>query len=121
MRRAALLLALFSTSALAQVGAGVFGSGKPPLFREQELDRRFKFSKTNKMLVSGKAEGMPCLQLTGALFVALGEIAPYLHKKDEKFYLDPTLGQSFAMQMDSQQYPGSVYLLAMVRRVLIDG
>src|SRR3954468_10873592 len=106
MRRAALLLALLSGSALAQVGAGLFGGAKPPLFREQELDRRFKFSKVNKMLMGGQVEGMPCLQLTGALFVALGEIAPYLHKKDEKFYLDPTLGQSFSMQMDSQRFPG---------------
>ncbi|HYV46202.1 MAG TPA: hypothetical protein VFA20_15135 [Myxococcaceae bacterium] len=122
MRRAALLFALLlSSTAFAQVGAGLFGGSKPPLFREQELDRRFKFSKVNRLLMSGEVEGMPCLQLTGALYVALGEIAPYLHKKDERFYLDPALGQSFAMQMDSQRFPGSVYLLAMVRRVLIDG
>jgi len=121
MRRAALLFALLSSTALAQVGAGLFGGSKPPLFREQELDRRFKFSKVNRLLMSGQVEGNPCLQLTGALFVSLGEIAPYLHKRDEKFYLDPALGQSFSMQMDSQRFPGSVYLLAMVRRVLIDG
>lgn len=121
MRRAALLLSLLSSTAFAQVGAGLFGGSKPPLFREQELDRRFKFSKVNRMLMGGEVQGNPCLQLTGALFVTLGEIAPYLHKKDEKFYLDPGLGQSFSMQMDSQRFPGSVYLLAMVRRVLIDG
>jgi hypothetical protein len=121
MRRAALLFALLSSTAFAQVGAGLFGGPKPPLFREQELDRRFKFSKVNRMLMSGQVEGTPCLQLTGALLVTLAEAAPYLHKRDEKFYLDPGLGQAFSMQMDSQRFPGSVYLLAMVRRVLIDG
>jgi hypothetical protein len=124
MRRAALagfFALLLSGSASAQIGAGLFGGSKPPLFREEELDRRFKYSKVNKMLMSGNVEGTPCLQLAGSLFVTLAEIAPYLHKKDEKFYLDPMLGQSFAMQMDSQRFPGSVYLLAMVRRVLIDG
>lgn len=124
MRRAALLglfaLALSGTAS-AQIGAGLFGGSKPPLFKEQEIDRRFKYSKVNKMLQSGNVEGTPCLQLAGALFVALGEIAPYLHKKDENFFLDPALGQSFATQMDSQRFPGSVYLVAMVRRILIDG
>jgi len=125
MRRTATALALAALllpgAAAAQGGAGMFGGSKPPLFREQELDRRFKFSKVNKLLQGGQVEGLPCLQLTGALFVALAEIGPYLHKKDEKFFLDPALGQSFAMQMDSQRFPGSVYLLAMVRRILIDG
>lgn len=125
MRRAIALFALaaltLSGGASAQIGAGLFGGSKPPLFKEQELDRRFKFSKVNRMLQSGDVEGTPCLQLVGALFVALGEIAPYLHKRDEKFYLDPMLGQSFSMQMDSQRFPGSVFLVAMVRRILIDG
>jgi len=119
---ALLATAALSGSASAQaVGAGLFGGSKPPLFREQEVDRRFKFSKVNRMLMSGNVEGGPCLQLAGALFVALGEIGPHLHKKDENFYLDPALGQSFTAQMDSQRFPGSVYLVSMVRRVLIDG
>lgn len=122
MRRViALVLALLAGSAFAQGAGPLFGPKKPPLYKEQELDRRFKFSKVHTMLKSGNVPGIPCLQLTGALLVALGELAPYLHKRDENFVLDPSLLQSFSAQMDSPRFPGTMYLSAMVRRVLIDG
>jgi hypothetical protein len=114
-----LVLLSFAPSAFAQPEV-IFGSGKKPIFKEQEPDRRFLKSKLNKMLYQGPPEG-PCLQVAGAMLTALGEVAPYLHKRDENFQLDPAFMAAFNQQLNNAQFPGTMYLVEMVRRVWIDG
>jgi hypothetical protein len=113
-----LLSLLLSTAALAQADL-LFGSGKPPVFKEEELDRRFLKSKVNRALTQGTADPR-CAQLLGGLLTVLGEVAPMLHKRDENFYLDPALVQALNTQLTTPRFPGNAYLAAMVRRVLID-
>jgi hypothetical protein len=97
----------------------IFGNGKPPNFREEMMDRRFTKSKLAKLMVSG-TDDPPCAQVLGGLFVALGEIAPTLHKKDENFVLPPELQEALQTQLSTPSFPALAYLVSMVRRVRID-
>lgn len=97
----------------------IFGTGKPPNYREEKMDSRFKKSKLSKMLVAG-TEDPGCVQLLGGLFVALGEIAPLIHKRDENFTLPPELQDAVQTQLSTPSFPAIAYLVAMVRRVMID-
>lgn len=115
----AAVLMFAAPAALAQADQ-IFGSGKRPIFREQEPDRRFLRSRLNKLLRQGPKDG-PCLQLSGAMLAALAEVAPALHKRDENFQLDPHLMAAVNQQLNTPTYPGTSYLAAMVRRVWIDG
>lgn len=111
----ALVLGLMSLPAAAQL----FNPGAPPVFKEEELDRRFKRSKVHQVLMQG-TQDRNCEQLIGGLLTLLGETSVYLHKRDENFYLEPMLVQALQGQMSSQRFPGSAYFISMVRRVLID-
>ena len=115
-----LLFAVFALSsiALAQKG-GLFSKGKPAVVREAEIDKRFNKTKLAQGLRAG-SEDPNCVQVLGALFTALGETAPMLHKKDDSFTLDPVLLAAVTAQLNTPRFPGSAYLTAMVRRVLID-
>ena len=97
----------------------LFGSGKPVVYREETMDRRFAKSRVAKMLKEGAPE-QGCVQLMGALFIALAEIGPNLHKRDENFLLDPNLIAAIQSQVTTPNFPAMAYLLSMVRRVLID-
>lgn len=97
----------------------LFGSGKPVVYREETMDRRFAKSRVAKMLKEGSPE-QGCVQLMGALFIALAEIGPNLHKRDENFLLDPNLIAAIQTQVTTPSFPAMAYLLSMVRRVLID-
>jgi hypothetical protein len=97
----------------------LFGSGKPLVYREETMDRRFAKSRLAKMLKEGSSE-QGCVQLMGALFIALAEIGPNLHKRDENFLLDPNLQAAIQNQVTTPGFPAMAYLLSMVRRVLID-
>ena len=123
MRRLAFLLCLaFALPAFAQkeVFFGLPGS-KPPIFKEQDIDRRFKKSRLGKALYSGAGADDPnCLQLLGGLLTALAEAGPYFHRRDENFTLDPILLNAVNQQLSTQSFPAAAYLLAMIRRVLID-
>lgn len=112
------LAALLAAPALAQK-EDVFGTGKAPVYREETMDRRFAKSRLAKMLKEG-SDDIACVQLMGALFVALAEIGPTLHKRDENFLLDPNLQAAIQTQVTTPQFPAMAYLLSMVRRVLID-
>lgn len=116
--RLAALIAVLSVPALAQPEA-FFGDGKPPVFKEHETDRRFTRSRVNKLLSSGTRDEA-CLQLAGALFTAVGEIAPTIHKRDENFTLDPALLQAIQTQVTTPGFPAVAYLQTMIRRVMID-
>ncbi|MGQ0508094.1 MAG: hypothetical protein ACT4TC_22575 [Myxococcaceae bacterium] len=109
---------LLSSSAFAQADL-LFGNGKPAIWREEELDRRFLKSKVNRALTQGTQDPR-CAQLLGGLLTVLAEIAPRLHKRDDNFYLDPALVTALNTQMNSQRFPGTAFLQSMVRRVMID-
>ena len=111
----ALALGLLSLPASAQF----FNPGAPPVFKEEELDRRFAKSKIHQALLTGTKDAN-CVQVVGGLLTLLGETAPYLHKRDENFYLDPTLVEVLNGQLSNGRFPGSTYFVAMLRRVLID-
>jgi hypothetical protein len=117
MRSALLALALGLLSLPAH--AQLFNPGAPPLFKEEEIDRRFAKSKLNRVLLEGTKDPN-CVQVVGGLLTLLGETAPYFHKRDENFYLDPMLAQALTYQLSNQNFPGASYFVAMVRRVLID-
>lgn len=118
MRLVALLLMAGSLPALAQKEE-IFGNGKPPNFREEKLDSRFNKSKFAKVLNAGTDEPA-CVQLLGGLFLALGEIAPTLHKKDENFTLAPELQDALQTQLSTPGFPAVAYLVSMVRKVMIN-
>jgi hypothetical protein len=119
MRRALPLFALLAaTQAFAQKEE-VFGSGKPVVYREETMDKRFAKSKVAKLLKEG-TDDPACVELLSGLLMALAEIGPVLHKKDENFTLDPTLQNAIATQLSTPNFPAMAYLVSMVRRVLID-
>ncbi|PZR07685.1 MAG: hypothetical protein DI536_26615 [Archangium gephyra] len=123
MRRVtALLMVLCAVPSFAQ-REEIFGNGKPPNFREETMDRRFAKSKFNKALIAGHEVITPqpgCVQLYGGLFIALAELAPYIHKRDQNFTLDPRLQEAVQTQLTLPNFPAMAYLVSMVRRVMID-
>jgi hypothetical protein len=120
MRSALVLFSalLVAAPALAQKEM-FFGTGKPPIFKDEEADRRFAKSKINRALTEG-TQDPNCTQLIGGLLTAVAEIVPALHKRDENFTMDPVLLHAVQTQLTNQRFPGVNYLNAMVRRVLID-
>lgn len=112
------VVALLSAPAWAQKEA-LFGDGKPPVFREEDMDRRFKRSMFAKMLTEGSTDN-GCVQLLGGMFTVLAEIAPTIHARDEKFLLDPVLVQAVNTQLSTPRFPAMAYLVSMLRRVQID-
>jgi hypothetical protein len=119
MRRLASFLCLaLALPALAQKEE-LFGSGKPPNFREETMDRRFAKSKLAKLLSTG-TDDPGCVQLLGGLFVALAEVAPTLHKRDENFTLAPELQEALQTQLSTPRFPAVAYFVSMVRKVMID-
>lgn len=97
----------------------LFGSGKPPTFREEAMDRKFNKSKLAKLLKAGTDEPA-CVELVGGLLVALAEVGPTLHKRDESFFLHPALIDAVGTQLTTPRFPAMAYLVSMVRRVMID-
>lgn len=119
MRRLLSVLLLVSALPASAQKEEIFGTGKPPNFREEAMDRRFAKSKVAKLLVSG-TEDKGCVQLLGGLFVALGELSPMLHKRDENFTLAPELQEALNTQLSTPRFPATAYLVSMVRKVMID-
>lgn len=121
MRSRALLvlsLSLLSSPALAQKEL-FFGTGEPPVFREADMDKRFLRSRVYQALNQGTSDAN-CAQLVGALLTIVGESAPFLHKRDENFFVDPALLQTVNTQLSTPRFPATMYLVSMMRRVLID-
>jgi hypothetical protein len=114
----ALILLMVAMPAFAQKEE-IFGNGKPPNYREEKMDSRFVKSKFAKMLVSG-TEDPGCVQMMGGLFVALAEIAPVIHKRDENFSLPPELQDAVQTQLTTPGFPAVAYLVAMVRKIMIE-
>lgn len=120
MRRLALVLALAVAGPSFAQKEVLFRPGDGPLmFKEQDLDRRFKKSKLAKALYTG-TEDPNCQMLISGLFAVLAEAAPYFHRRDENFTLDPNLLAAMQAQLSTPAFPAASYFMAMVRRVLID-
>jgi len=123
MQRVILTLTfLFSLSASAQKEE-LFGPGKPVQFRQETMDRRFAKSKFAKLLAGEAKSGLDnpaCVQVLGGLLVALAELGPTLHQRDENFFLDPMLVAAVNTQLSTPRFPAMAYLVSMVRRVLIE-
>ncbi|AKQ67041.1 hypothetical protein A176_003953 [Myxococcus hansupus] len=117
-RLLALVLTLSALPAFAQPEV-FFGNGQAPVFREEDLDKRFSRSKLNQGLKLGTQDA-GCAQVLGAMLTLLGETGVFLHKRDENFMLDPVLVNALNTQLVNQRFPGNAFLVAMVRRVLID-
>lgn len=120
MRRLLVIMTLCAAlPALAQKEE-IFGSGKPPTYREEKMDRKFARSRVAKLLEKGTDEP-GCVQLLGGLYFALAEIIPTLHKRDQDFSLDPILIEAINTQLTTPQFPAMAYLVSMVRKVMILG
>ena len=114
----ALALGLLAMPAVAQPEF-FFGTGQAPVFREEDMDKRFTKTRMYQALRQG-TDNPNCAQLVGAMFTLLGETGPLFHKRDENFMLDPVLVQALNTQLVSPRFPGNAFFVAMVRRVLID-
>ncbi len=115
----ALVLCLLSLPAAAQPEV-FFGPGSDvPNLKEEDFDRRFLKTGLYRALSQGTNDPH-CAQLLGGMLTLLGETAPLLHKRDENFYLDPQLVQALNTQLSTPRFQANAYLVAMVRRVLID-
>lgn len=114
----AFVLGLLSVPAAAQPEV-FFGAGPAPVLKEEDLDRRFLKTRLHQALFQGTNDPN-CVHLMGGLLTILGETAPYLHKRDENFYVDPALVQVLESQLSTPRFQASPSLVAMVRRVLID-
>lgn len=118
MKRALLCLCLLALPAHAQK-EHFFGAGKAPVFKETDTDRRFAKTKIAKALAAGTNDPN-CQQLLGGLLTALAEAAPYFHRRDETFMVDPHVLQAVQTQLHNDRFPGTAYFASMVRRVLIE-
>ncbi|WNG58930.1 hypothetical protein F0U59_32520 [Archangium gephyra] len=115
----ALVLCLSSLPAAAQPEV-FFGAGNDvPNIKEEDFDRRFLRTGLYQALNRGTNDPH-CAQLLGGLLTLLGETAPLLHKRDENFFLDPLLVQALNTQLSTPRFQANAYMVAMVRRVLID-
>lgn len=114
----ALALGLLAMPAVAQPEF-FFGTGQDPVFREEDMDKRFAKTRLNRALREGTQDAN-CAQVVGAMFTLLGETGALFHKRDENFMLEPVLVQALSTQLVSQRFPGNAFFVAMVRRVLID-
>src|SRR5687768_14000871 len=115
MRRT-LILAFFlvfpAAAALAQPMA-LFGNGKSPVFKEEDYDRRFLKTRLFRGLTQGTQDAR-CEPLLAGFLTLLAEAAPYLHKRDENFHLDPHLVGALQSQLSSPRFPAAAYLASMV-------
>ncbi|HEX8826123.1 MAG TPA: hypothetical protein VF794_39825 [Archangium sp.] len=115
----ALVLCLASLPAAAQPEV-FFGAGNDvPNIKEEDFDRRFLKTGLYRALSQGTNDPN-CAQLLGGLMTMLAETAPLLHKRDENFYLDPMLVEALNTQLSNPRFQANAYLVAMVRRVLIE-
>lgn len=117
MRPAAALLAV--VTAAPAIANDLFSSGKAPVFRLEDADRQFAKSPFSGALDNGTGHDA-CARLLAAYFVALAEAAPYFHRRDANFQLDPTLVQVLAATAGADAFQAVPHFSMMVRRTLIE-
>ena len=117
---AALAVVLTAHSALAQVvDPELFGDGKAPVFKMEETDRRF--TKTGiYAALSDPPKDPACRRIVATLLVAYADALPYLHRKDQNFYVDPALLQTLNRTILTPDFPATTFLASMIRKTLID-
>jgi hypothetical protein len=54
------------------------------------------------------------------MLAVLADAAPLLHRRDENFTADPGMVRALSTQLTNPRFPGTAYLAAMVRRVMLD-
>lgn len=114
-----LVLALLASPALADEPE-LFAKGKPPTWADSKMDERF--AKTRIAQALSKPPSDPaCGRVVATMLAAFAEGAPYYHKRDQNFFLDPQLVGWFQEQLGSGRFPALAYLQMMVRRTRIDG
>jgi hypothetical protein len=116
----ACLLVLACRPALAQVvDPELFGDGHLPTYREEETDRRFLKSGIYAAL-SNPPKDAACSRVIASLLVAYADALPYLHRKDQSFYVDPSLLNVLDRTASSDAFPARAFLAEMIRRTMID-
>ena len=90
-----------------------------PNIKQEDFDRRFLKTGFYQALTYGTNDAN-CAILVGGMLTLLAETAPLIHKRDENFYLDPMLVQALNTQLTTPRFQASAYMVAMVRRVLMD-
>jgi hypothetical protein len=103
----------------APTAAAIFGNGKPVQFRPQDMDRRFDRSLFARALSRGTADPA-CAQVITGMLAVLADAAPSLHRRDENFTADPGMVRALSTQLTTQRFPGTAYLAAMVRKVMLE-
>ncbi|MBS2032081.1 MAG: hypothetical protein JST54_29550 [Deltaproteobacteria bacterium] len=117
---AGLVVMLGAAPAFAQVvDPELFGDGKPPVYREEDGDRRFLKTQIYAALAQPPKDES-CRRILATLLVAYSDALPYLHRKDQNFYVDPELLQSLNRSIVTPDFPATAFLASMVRRTLID-
>lgn len=113
-------LALFAPSrAPAQVvDPELFGDGKLPTYREEETDRRF-LKTAMKASLDQLPSDMACKKVVATLLTAYADALPYLHRKDQNFFVDPALLATLDRTASGPDFPARAYLAAMIRHTLI--
>lgn len=99
--------------------AAIFGDKKPVQYRAQDMDRRFDRSLFGRALTRGTSDPACAQVLTGMLAV-LANAAPQLHRRDENFTADPAMVRALSTQLTTPRFPGTAYLAAMVRHVMLE-
>lgn len=114
-------IALLALPALAQKEE-IFGDGKPPNFREETMDKRFLRTRFAKAMAAPEVlmQDQGCVQLYSGLLLALGEIGPLVHKRDDNFILDPVLQNMVQQQLSPPSFPAMAFLVSMYRRMMIE-
>src|SRR5262245_22772459 len=103
-------LALFSFAAApSALPQDFFREGAPVVFREELDDRRFLKTAFHRALLQGTTDPA-CARVLSTLLLALGEVGPRLHRRDDNFYLDPTLVQLLASSATTERFPALTYL-----------
>lgn len=123
--RSSLLLLLcvpalaFAQEAQAPNAAAIFGDGKPVQYRMQEMDHRFDRSLFARGLARGTSDEA-CAQVLSGMLAVLADAAPSLHRRDENFTADPGMVRALSTQLTTARFPGTAYLAAMVRKVMLE-
>ncbi|MCL2011197.1 MAG: hypothetical protein FWG75_00150 [Cystobacterineae bacterium] len=96
----------------------IFGDGRRPSFKTEEIDKKFMRSRLARALNEGTSDDN-CKALLGGLLTALAETAPFFHNRDENLHVDPHLLAAIESQLNSPTFPASAYFVTMARQVLI--
>src|SRR5690606_37863309 len=76
----------------------LFGTSKPPVYRAETHDQRFRRTRISQALRAGQV-GPECTQVVGGLLTLVGEVGMQFHKRDENLFLPQALTQALTTQL----------------------